>query len=909
MTRRIRFTPFVGAGVFAAALCAPAAAHAGEVPFQPPFPVFTAGSHVSRVATADFDRDGDLDLAPMWATANALIVLRNADGSGSSWSPATVATIGNLQEVAAGDVDGDGDVDLVASTNPQGMAWHENVDGLGTAWSPHGIASVQAPAMAVADVDRDGDMDVLSNGGSPAALRWHENDGAGGTWTTHTIATTSTILVHSLSTADIDGDGDPDALSVEGNAVWYENVGGGTSWATHTAGNTGFTGVASGDIDRDGDVDVVTGAGWHENAASGLWPLHSFGTADALYEPMVRDLDGDGDLDVLGARPTSFPLQAELIWYENLASNGSSWLGRTVSDPEPFGNLPTIADVDGDGDLDALSASGAGPSPLVLRRNDTVHRNACFGPALTVSTAADTPDALEVADIDRDGDVDLISAHATANALLWHENGASGGWTPHTVSPSLTGPLALATADIDRDGDADVVSDFRSGLQLGALWFENTSGGATFIPRSIASATSPPFGSSLVTGDIDGDGDVDVYQASQEMLGRWYPNMSNGSAWGAVPIDGASGDLADIDGDGDLDVASALAGFSGSQVGWVENVAGTGATWSMHTISTEPANPFVVGAADIDGDGDVDFAQGGGGSSALRWRINAGGGASWTLQTVDGAGLGAIVADLDNDGDLDLPWATTPPTFGWHENRNGLGSEWLGHTLPLTGSPAAVGRIGTADIDRDGDVDLIGNPVSLVWYPNQGGQFSLAADNTAPGTADQGSTVSMLRVVATHLGRAGDGALELARFGLLLEEAAGDPLTSAEANLLIESLRVYRDTNGNGIFDPADALVTSIGTLALAAGVQDVPFADGDPNVAVAFGTPRTYFVVVELTADAATQNPNRVRATLLQLGPSASQAEHAAYDLPLAPACPADVSSVVMVATVPVELMGFTIE
>jgi hypothetical protein len=169
--------------------------------------------------------------------------------------------------------------------------------------------------------------------------------------------------------------------------------------------------------------------------------------------------------------------------------------------------------------------------------------------------------------------------------------------------------------------------------------------------------------------------------------------------------------------------------------------------------------------------------------------------------------------------------------------------------------------------------------------------------------------VSMLRVVATHLGRAGDGPLELARFGVLLEEGAGDPLTTGEANLLVESLRVYRDANGNGIFDPADTLVTSIPTLSLTGGVQAVPFADGDANVAVAFGAPATFFVVVELTADAATQDPNRVRTTLLQVGPSASQAEHAAYDLPLAPACPADFPSGVTVAVVPVELMGFAIE
>jgi hypothetical protein len=91
--------------------------------------------------------------------------------------------------------------------------------------------------------------------------------------------------------------------------------------------------------------------------------------------------------------------------------------------------------------------------------------------------------------------------------------------------------------------------------------------------------------------------------------------------------------------------------------------------------------------------------------------------------------------------------------------------------------------------------------------------------------------VEMLGATVAHLGRPGDGPLELASLGLRFEESPGDPLSTAEANALIESLRVYLDANGNGVFDPSDVLVTSVPSLALTGGVQAVPFADADPNV------------------------------------------------------------------------------
>ncbi|MDH5695717.1 MAG: hypothetical protein OEZ00_03810, partial [Dehalococcoidia bacterium] len=210
-----------------------------------------------------------------------------------------------------------------------------------------------------------------------------------------------------------------------------------------------------------------------------------------------------------------------------------------------------------------------------------------------------------------------------------------------------------------------------------------------------------------------------------------------------------------------------------------------------------------------------------------------------------------------------------------------------------------------ADVDGDGDIDLMSASFydkKIAWYPNCGGQFALATSDTAPATLYQGQTDDMLKITTTHRGCSGDVDIELATLDLFFEESLGDPLTTTEANALIENLFIYLD-DGSGTFETGtDTLVATVDTLALTtgrqAGRQRVTFTDGDANVQVCCGTPRTYFVAAELTADAALQTPDRFRIThMTQLS---STAEDRDYDLPLSLEYAANVLSGVMTATMP---------
>jgi hypothetical protein len=928
MTRRVRFSPLLATGCF---WCAATLAQAGQVPFEPRPPIGSppfGGPFL--VAAADLDGDGDTDVVSA-ATFGGEVVAHLNSGNGSTWTPHTVATMPfGAIALAVADIDGDGDLDALSSSGAGGVVtWFNNTAGNGTAWTsnPVGTSLYNGSFISAGDVDRDGDQDVVTASGINNLVLWFENaGGTGGAWVRHTVSSSAGAAPRSAKLADLDGDGDPDVIVATAGAtgLWFENTAGnGSAWIPRTLGLAqGEDETTAADVDGDGDLDVLVpmtsaGAlGWHENVAGNatVWARRTISTSVLNARSVAAvDVDGDGDIDALAAAGQT---ENAVAWYENVAGNGASWTKRTIATGLVEARSAVTADVDGDGDLDAVSGS---QNNIAWHRNATLHGNACFVNRV-ISTAVDGSQSAVASDVDGDGDLDAVSTAFLGDTVAWHENvaGNATGWTTRTITTAFDQAARAVAADVDRDGDVDVAA-VQGNFASGALtWFDNTAGnGGAWTPRTVS--TSLSTASHVEAADVSGDGDLDLLASGYYTAGvRWFENAAgNGSAWtpGTVPASGGQTGAVttDIDGDGDLDVASTES-FFGDGLGWQENTAGNGSAWTAHTISTILGSTDALAAADVDRDGDVDVVQPGTNFVVGNtiWYENVGGaGASWAPHTIPG-GEGSTVAagDLDRDGDVDVVTPGGGAGIRWHENANGTGTAWTSRTVSeAVGVP---GGLGIADLDGDGDPDLLSAFVSsdtVSWHENQGGQASMAVASQAPPTANNSEVVSMLRATVTHLGRVGDGPLELASLGLRLEESPGDPLTTAEANALIESLRVYRDANGNGVFEPAsDVLVTSIGTLSLAAGVQGVPFTDGDVNVQVTAGTPRAFFVVVELTGNASTQVPNQFLVTLLQVGPSASVLEDRTFDIPLRLACPADVSSTIKQA-VPVELIGFTIE
>jgi hypothetical protein len=255
---------------------------------------------------------------------------------------------------------------------------------------------------------------------------------------------------------------------------------------------------------------------------------------------------------------------------------------------------------------------------------------------------------------------------------------------------------------------------------------------------------------------------------------------------------------------------------------------------------------------------------------------------------------------MDGDGDTDVLSASRfDDKIAWYENTDGAGG--FGSQQVISTAADSAQSVFAADVDGDGDVDVLSASVNddeIAWYENRGGQFALATVDTAPLLLLQGDTSELLEIAMTHRGRTGDNDEEFAALELLFEEAPGDPLTTGEANAVIDTLAVYRDT-GSGFFEAgSDTLVGSVGTLSLAAGKQTLPVTDGHAGAQVVHGTPETFFAVVTLTSDANSWTPHEFRVT--HVTESSSTAEDRVPDIALVLEYAANVSSRVVLAASP---------
>jgi len=314
----------------------------------------------------------------------------------------------------------------------------------------------EARSVSAADIDGDGDMDVLAGHNN---IAWYENDGSE-SFTTHTISTSAASSVYAV---DLDGDGDMDVVgSSAGSVGWYENDGSG-NFATHTICNhywhRGFTSVYALDVDKDEDMDVVTASSspnnkimWYENDGSQYFNHHviSDSVRDARFVS-AGDVDGDGYMDVISGHK-------KISWYDYDGSN--SFIDHTVS---TSGSKSVHAiDVNGDGYMDVVAAKRTG---IQWHENDGSQR---FTTHIITSNKKYGNFSYAV-DLDQDGDTDVLSAGD--DNITYHQNDGSESFTKLTIATARKSDFqSIYAADVDSDGDLDVLSAALSDSKIS--WYE-----------------------------------------------------------------------------------------------------------------------------------------------------------------------------------------------------------------------------------------------------------------------------------------------------------------------------------------------------------------------------------------------------------------------------------------------------
>lgn len=317
--------------------------------------------------------------------------------------------------------------------------------------------------------------------------------------------------------------------------------------------------------------------------------------AEGAIDASTADMDGDGDLDVLAS---AFFNDAAYVIQNITQPGGDLAFADPIALPSElkgsYASRP--ADIDGDGLLDVVAVSKIGGT-VVWFRNTSASGGFTFAEAETLIEGMPGIEALEIEDIDGDGDPDLLTADYRNDTVAWHENtttadGAS--FTAHPVDESATGAITVAAADLDGDGLSDMLASTAKNDRV--TWYRQ-------VPRDSADTSPPKYEAasvisedvdepeSVVAADVDNDGDPDVLTASfRSGTVAWHENTGDGTfgaqhvitrdapeALAVLPID--------MDGDGDLDVTVASQG--NDQIAWFENAIMT----KTDTSASETASP------------------------------------------------------------------------------------------------------------------------------------------------------------------------------------------------------------------------------------------------------------------------------------------------------------------------------
>ncbi len=696
----------------------------------------------------DMDGNGDDDIAV--SVLGDLYVIRS-NGDRTFSTPVLVSEAGSqplIGVIAAGDVNGDGHLDLVHGVSATSSSPHAEKDvvvrlgyGNGTFALPAYYDAINysttPEAIELVDIDGDGDLDVVIcdwSGRTGDGIAILFNNGTGVLGGAHHVPAGQGTA--DITVADVDGDGQPDVVSSDRMSMAimvHLNPGNGrlpVLQSRFTTGTTSNIRLDAGDVDGDGDLDVfssgesfgVPGALLRNNGdgtfAAPVIYTHSGDYGRGASRGKLRDLNGDGHLDLLyNTAHTDFQEGYNFYTAMNDGTGTFSPIVR-VSNPNcGMGDVDAF-DLDNDGDLDVVNLEElACQSIPESGRRIYVSLNNGNGTFKHLPPFMGTqgPHALAAGDLNEDGFLDLVTAHwppyGFYRELNVHLGNGDGTFLDETVYIVGQGPNDLVVVDLDGDGHLDVAAtssgqDETGRETMAVLW---GAGNGSLTPATLYYAPYSPdlMGTTgIEAGDVDGDGDLDLMVTTvANGVAMYYNDGARGFDFAhRLGIYWRPSDpfYADFDGDGIPDLATLVSAPPSGLPSELAILPGSG-------FISQP----VTGrkAFDFDGDGKTDVSI---------FRPNGASGAEWWYLKSSDGGNGAfafgantdtpVPADFTGDGKTDVAF-WRPSTGEWYVIRS-EDSTFFAFPFGSTGDIPMPG-----DFDGDGEADAtVFRPSANIWF-------------------------------------------------------------------------------------------------------------------------------------------------------------------------------------------------
>ncbi|MEO7079885.1 MAG: VCBS repeat-containing protein, partial [Flavobacteriales bacterium] len=525
-----------------------------------------------------------------------------------------------------------------------------------------------------------------------------------------------------MAGADLDGDGDNDIIAVGGYGavLLFENEDGAGHLLSRilreSGESSGTKGVDLVDVDNDGLLDIVIaregGAEWWRNSGSLNFDTpQPFPSISPTPEVLFFS-----DLNQDGVPDVIF---RDLNYFYFAYNQGGGQFSAPVQLFYDTQGTLNLLDLDGDGDDDLVISK----SNLYMK----VWRNDGAG----VFTQTDdygyngNYNIMLVADMDQDGNDDLVFS----GGGRWRRSMGDGTFSDLISLPPFTGssanPPSFALKDIDNDGWPDFL-----GLREDQIQVLMGTGAGTFAAATNLTPLSEDIQDrQLHFIDVDGDGNDELFTVSKRHI-RQYDFLVDGSLVfrrtinEGIPSGFCTIATTDLNGDGLLDVLR-LSGTEGVLYAYLnQGPPGFGPPVAIITLPT-PCTQFTLADMDADGDQDIILLN----PPTMRVYENLG---NMTFTQVSSDESSTIfsyvagitgVADLDGDGDLDI---IVSYSNRLHRFKNiGYTGTWAWQWLPSISPlnfPESPNMLGLLDVDEDGDLDIVvGQDQYVQWIPNTGG--------------------------------------------------------------------------------------------------------------------------------------------------------------------------------------------